>query len=117
MSDALDQPESGGWGLVLPFVVCRSQGGPYDDDSFVAGFQAGQVYRALAAIAAVEGDGLTATVRADLGKQLDLIAMHHGFQYIEHDETFRDERGMPILAEGWMTWRCSRTAMPPGSGS
>jgi hypothetical protein len=24
------------WGMVMPFVVCQSKGGPYDDDSFVA---------------------------------------------------------------------------------
>lgn len=23
--------------LVMPFVVCQSQGGPYDDDAFVGG--------------------------------------------------------------------------------
>jgi hypothetical protein len=35
--DPLDEPEPGTtWGLVVPFVVCQSQGGPYDDDAFVS---------------------------------------------------------------------------------
>lgn len=25
-----------GWGLVMPFMVCASEGGQYDDEAFVA---------------------------------------------------------------------------------
>lgn len=31
------------FGLVMPFVVCESQGGPYDDNAYVAGFEAGNL--------------------------------------------------------------------------
>lgn len=104
MADEFDQPETDGWGLVMPFVACRSHGGPYDDDAFVAGFQVGQINRALAAIAALEGDGLTAMVRADLAAQLDLIAMQHGFPHVERTE--HDGH--------WMTWTCRREATQDG---
>lgn len=63
-------------GLLFPFVVCVSKGGPYEDGAFAAGFQAGQIYQAL-------GNGMLYsiqfTVRTDLLPQLDLIAMHFGF--------------------------------------
>lgn len=103
-----DKAEANGWSLVLPFVACRSQGGPYEDDAFVAGFQTGQVDRALAAIAAVGGDGLTAMVREDLGPQLDLIAMRYGFHHVETVAEFADEHGVAVPSGGWMTWTCSR---------
>lgn len=107
MPDDLDKPErDGGWDLVLPFVVCESHGGPYEDQSFVAGFQAGQIYRSLAAIAAVEGNGLTAMVRADLAPQLDLIAMRFGFHRIDREE----HEG------GWMTWTCRRSTPDTATG-
>lgn len=66
--------------LVVPFIACTSEGGPYDDEAFVVGFQAGQIYRSLGVLGAAGGTELQATVRSDLVKQLDLIAMHHGFQ-------------------------------------
>ena len=77
--DELDRPEEDGYSLVIPFVACHSQGGPYDDQSFVAGYQAGQLARSLAAAAVVGATEVKATVNSDLVKQLDLIAMHHGF--------------------------------------
>lgn len=30
------------YGLIMPFVVCESRGGPYEDDPFVAGLIAMQ---------------------------------------------------------------------------
>lgn len=96
MSGDQDQPEQDGYSLVIPFIVCTSQGGPYDDDAFVAGFQAGQIWRSLAAIAAVEGTGFDAMVRTELLPQLELIAMHHGFPHIEVEKHEGD----------WTTWRC-----------
>jgi hypothetical protein len=77
--DDLDRPTEDGWGLVVPFVVCRSQGGPFDDDAFVAGFQAGGIDKALAAGAVVGASSLRFTVRTDLLRQLDLLGMHLGF--------------------------------------
>lgn len=72
-----EQPAS--YDLVIPFVACKSQGGPYDDQSFVAGYQAGRIDAALTSLKPVGGTELRATIRTDLTRQIDLIAMHHGF--------------------------------------
>lgn len=61
--------------LIMPFVVCASQGGPYDDTAFVAGYECGLVDAELAAKPGV----VTKTVRAASMPQVDLIAMRHGF--------------------------------------
>lgn len=74
-----------GYGLVMPFVVCRSQGGPSDDDAFVAGFRCGTVdgLLNLTASACEPGEKLDGAVimarHAEL-PQLDLIAMRRGFR-------------------------------------
>jgi hypothetical protein len=96
MTDPHDQPEDDGWHLAVPFVVCQSQGGPYDDEAFVAGFQAGQISRSLAAAKAIGADRLRLTVRTDLVKQLDLIAMDAGFALtVAEVEETEDHPAMP----------------------
>ena len=80
MTDELDQPESEGYSLVMPFTVVRSVGGPYDDDAFTAGWAAGAIDRTLQLLAdeaAVRE--LTFTVRTDLVPQLELVGMRHQF--------------------------------------
>ncbi|MEV5629163.1 hypothetical protein [Micromonospora tulbaghiae] len=79
MTDPMDQPQTEGMELAFPFVACQSHGGPYADDPFVAGYQAGRIDTALAAVAAVGATTATYTVLTTLVPQLDLIAMHHGF--------------------------------------
>jgi hypothetical protein len=74
-----DEPQDDGWHCAVPFVVCRSQGGPYDDDAFVAGYHAGQIGQALTTAATVGACRLRFTVRTEMVKQLDLIAMDRGF--------------------------------------
>lgn len=61
--------------LIMPFVTVASQGGPYDDDAYVAGYEMGQLDAALAA----GPDELAATVRSENAIQADLIAMRHGY--------------------------------------
>jgi hypothetical protein len=72
-----DEPAE--YDLVMPFVACASQGGPYDDDSFVAGFHAGALDRSLGVIEAAGGTGMRATVNAALVPQLELVAMRYGY--------------------------------------
>lgn len=86
-----DQPDDA-YSLVMPFIACQSQDGPYEDDAFVAGYQAGQIDRSLAAVAVVCGSELQATVNTALVPQLDLVAMNHGFQM---------EAADAADAEGW----------------
>lgn len=74
------EPEEDGYELLYPFVVCKSNGGPFDDEAFCAGFRAGEISQMLAA-----GRHLHATeihvpaVATEITGQLDLIALHHGY--------------------------------------
>jgi hypothetical protein len=72
--------EDDGHDLVMPFVACVSNGGPFDDDAFTAGYQAGLLDKALEVLAAAGASELPATVFTPLLPQLDLVAMRHGFQ-------------------------------------
>ena len=62
--------------LVMPFVVCSSVGGPYEDDAFVAGFSAGIIDTKLSTREIAATTGL---FRTDLTPQIDLIAMRYGY--------------------------------------
>jgi hypothetical protein len=79
MPHPLDEPEGDGYELLVPFVACVSQGGPFDDNSFVAGFQAGQLDQALAAAAVVTATEVVVMTFTALTRQLELIAMRRGF--------------------------------------
>ncbi len=78
MSDHEDQED--GYGLVMPFVSVRSKGGPYEDEAYVAGFEAGRMDVTLSVAAHL---GLVPDtgyyVHAENASQMDLIAMSHGF--------------------------------------
>jgi hypothetical protein len=70
-----DQDE-GKYSLLMPFVSCRSRGGPYDDEAYVAGFSMGLLYASL------EHERLPLyelPVYVPNCAQLDLIAMRHGY--------------------------------------
>lgn len=74
MSDDVD------FGLVIPFTVCRSNGGPYDDEAFVAGYFVGQIDKELQVAAACNAEGVLAPiVRRAVLPQLELHGMRHGF--------------------------------------
>lgn len=66
------------FGLVMPFVVCRSNGGPYEDQAFVSGWRCGEIDRTLRNMDGVNARA-TFVVMAEELPQLDLIAMHRGF--------------------------------------
>jgi hypothetical protein len=67
-----DEP---GFELVVPFVCCQSQGGRYDDESFVAGARMEQIRWELKK----EPDELQTYTYPALCGQLDLIAMDAGY--------------------------------------
>ncbi len=75
MSTDHDEPME----LVMPFIVCQSKGGPYDDDAFVAGFQAGQIEKALQAANVGDADRVRFSTFTALVPQVELIGMRHGF--------------------------------------
>lgn len=98
MSDDLDQPEFDGMTVAVPFIVCVSEGGPYDDEAFCAGFQAGEVDRALDMGAAARAHTIRFEMaRTALLKQFELIAMNRGYPIVEAD-----------VSEEWPEW-CSVT--------
>ena len=96
---AIEQPEDGEeqYSLVMPFVCVESNGGQYDDEAFVAGWQMGALDRDLATL------GIHLAVLplyTSCAEQVDLIAMKHGF-------TVTVLGGMD---DTWSTYRFERTA-------
>lgn len=60
----------------MPYVVCASVGGPYDDASFVAGIRMQSISERMERDAEQE---FQSWEPVDLVPQLDLIAMMHGY--------------------------------------
>ncbi len=77
-----DEPTAD-YSLVMPFVVCASQGGPYDDAAFVAGWELGALDHLLSTVFAPRT--LQRTVRVASIPQVDLIAMRHRFTVTKVD--------------------------------
>lgn len=113
MHDPLDQPDDDqSWGLVIPFIVCTSQGGPYQDEAFVAGFQAGQLDQRLAMLALAGGQRTTAMVRTALVPLLELIAMNRGFPTVTAEPVQADpDRDTPAMPD----WSTITFATPEGT--
>ena len=95
------------YGLVMPFVVCASKGGPYEDQAFCAGYHAGSIDRELqhCALNGLSPDAVT--VETSLVPQIDLIAMRHGFRI----ETEPDE-DVPEYTHVWFVLDMPRTSTP-----
>ena len=64
------------WQPVMPFVAVTSQGGPFDDQAFTAGFQCGQLWQLLHV---ERPEAVSLSVYRDLERQVDLIAMAAGY--------------------------------------
>jgi hypothetical protein len=63
-------------GGVMPLVLCRSKGGPYDDEAFLSGWRLGAIDATLA------GPGVSAlaeSIRPHERVQADLLAMARGY--------------------------------------
>lgn len=71
--------DGGGWDLVMPFLPVTSRGGPFDDEAFTAGWQAGVVDRSLEVLAVLDGRALSFLVDSRLGDQMRLLGMKHGY--------------------------------------
>lgn len=92
-------PDGHEYGLLMPFVVTTSHGGPCDDDAYVAGWEAGAIDNALLHRLNLEGPltvQLVATVRSGNVDQMDLIAMRRGFRMIE-------SHAVPGMEDEWST--------------
>ena len=73
--DRVDIGEECGGG-VMPFVLCRSKGGPYDDEAFSSGWRLGAIGATLAAPGV---SALCESIRAGERVQADLLAMAYGY--------------------------------------
>jgi hypothetical protein len=71
--------EAAEYELVMPFVACASQGGPHEDQAFVAGYRLGQLDRDLEVAALIGAPSLAIAVPPVDLPQVDLIAMRHGW--------------------------------------
>lgn len=78
MDEEFADEEGTEYALIMPFVVCQSHGGPYEDAAFCAGWEMGmldeQMKRMERAVA------VESTIRAASLPQADLVYMKHGFQ-------------------------------------
>lgn len=99
MSDEtyFEDADGEGYELLMPFVVTKSHGGPWDDESFVAGWE---LRRLDAVLSQAEGIDFTraltiiAQIRTDGVPQAELIAMKYGF-------TLEAGEVDPGVAPGW----------------
>ena len=76
--------------LVMPFMTCRSKGGPHEDDSYVAGWEMGQLDTFLKEVnPAVHFQNILTENKP----QADLIAMNHGYKinFIRHADNIFDD--------------------------
>lgn len=83
--EASDDTDGDEYDMVMPFVVCDDNGGPYDHTAYVAGWEMGEIAARLKA-AKHHGLGLPELTihRANL-PQLDLVAMEIGAKVVEQE--------------------------------
>jgi hypothetical protein len=67
------------YGLVMPFVTCKSRGGPHDDASYVAGYEMGVLNRDLALTRFLGTLPGVKQIHAENVPQADLIAMRNSY--------------------------------------
>lgn len=72
-----DEDKPAEFGLVLPFVCCKTHGGLLEDKSFVAGANFGRIYSELQDPECVYYSDY---VIPEMVRQYDLIAMEQGFK-------------------------------------
>lgn len=75
MTEQLD----GEYTLAMPFVLCQSEGGPYDDAAFIAGATCGALIEELRVLRLTTATPHERYVNAKYLPQIDLIAMSHGY--------------------------------------
>ncbi|KRQ20069.1 MULTISPECIES: hypothetical protein [Mycobacteroides] len=93
--------DESGYGMVMPFVACQSNGGEYEDNAYVAGYEAGILEGQLYGWSKPSEDrpspGLPTQwryIHEGNVNQIDLIAMKHGWR-VEHRDA----------VDGWVAVR------------
>jgi hypothetical protein len=80
MFDLLQIGEDDGDG-VMPLVLCRSRGGPYDDEAFLSGWRLGELDATLARPGI---NALSQSIRPHERVQANLVAMARGYAMTVH---------------------------------
>jgi hypothetical protein len=73
----------GEYGLVMPFVTVASVGGPHDDNSYVAGYEMGQLAARLDQVELLQSEYRPPMpIRRENLRQADLLAMRHSYTMV-----------------------------------
>ena len=72
---------------VMPLVLCRSRGGPYDDEAFMSGWRLGDLGATLGRPGI---SALAESIRPQERVQADLIAMARGYTMTVEPSSSRD---------------------------
>lgn len=87
-----DGSDDGEYELAMPFILCRSEGGPYDDAAFVAGSTIGALEAEFSFCRMLSSVPHSRHMNDNYLDQADLVAMRHGFSM---------ERGELDEGSGW----------------
>lgn len=75
-----DDEQAEGYELVMPFVSVKSNGGPFDDDAYVAGWRMGALDARLGGVGVLRSLWREDVIRTEDVPQADLIAMKHQYR-------------------------------------
>jgi hypothetical protein len=75
----VSQEEAAEYEMVTPIVLAKSNGGPFDDAAVVAGMTCGALDQELKMAAALNTLPHERYIDGPLLRQVDLIAMRHGY--------------------------------------
>ena len=98
MSEPDDAPETG-YELAMPFVLVESNGGTLDDTAFVAGYTCGSLDHELGIARHLGALPSELYLDTALLKQVDLIAMRHG--YLLHLGDIDPDSGCQAISFEW----------------
>lgn len=91
--------QEGEYEMVMPIVLAKSNGGPYDDAAVVAGMTCGALRQELEMTAVLHTLPHERYIDAPLVKQADLIAMKHG--YVLKPGEIDEASGWQAVAFDW----------------
>lgn len=101
-ANSYSDPVFGDLELLMPFVVVESNGGPFDDSAYVAGYALGRLDLRLEMSARFNLEPPDEMIDRRNLPQLDLVAMHHGYAITERQmqlEGVEDEAADLVRSE------------------
>lgn len=86
----VDEAEEAGYSLVMPFVITKTNGGPFEDDSFVAGVNFAYLDRDIKYAAMLNLVPQDQYVDKRLTPQIDLLAMKGSIRvrFVAYDDFY-----------------------------